>query len=394
MNSLFKINLNDCICLYNHEINIQLSKQKSIYNYYNGRRHYVNSTVKKHQIYALCLYTIGDNLMISFDKNEKLRLVWYDLLSKLCNKLYGSLRIYQVRFKIKSRKQNEFINKLLKNSRPIVTRKGYYNSRVCFIDNNNDYVYLVVSNTEIENIYEKLNLNIEINDENNLIKFNTKHIKRIGHDKSNKFFIELGKRSIYGQIMFIFKCLNCDISNFLHRKTCQLIEKCSNQESQCVRGCSSNTNTRLSSFSSFLSTKYEKENSSTLKRCYTLFTQNSSKIKTYVSDVFKRLSLSKLTNSSEILSSSKISNESISSSKSCNFSKYSYEGDYSNVSSVSVNVDNCLIPEEDTYVNERFQCRSKTIDNCNLLNSNNNSIIKSIKSISFINAKFLQYFII
>jgi hypothetical protein len=271
------------------------------------------------------LYTLDDYLLISFDKNEKLRFNWYNLLVQLCKSLYQSLKIYQVNLKIKYFDLPSSDNQ----------KKTYTNSRVCFNEENNDFLYLILLDFK-KAFYEKLDKNIEVTDLN-LIKIHIPHIKRIGHDKSNRFFIELGKRSVYGQLSFIFKCLNYDLACYLHRKTFQFIDKYKYTQSNDVpRRCNmneSNINTRSNTFSSFLNettskistlqmTNSDKSTGSTIKRYYTLFSRNSLKLKTHVSDVFKRLSWNKLTSSSERLSSSKISDENsiISSSKSFNTS--------------------------------------------------------------------------
>jgi hypothetical protein len=301
MNSLFKMDLNYCICIYNYDLNKKSDKRKY---HLKPLMHYSNTTVNtkgtKFQ-YILFIYTFDEYIVINFEKNEKLRLVWYNLFEKLCNNLNKKIIIHQIDLKIKDLNDRNIEPPLMQS-----THKGYTDSRLCFV--NDKDIYLINSNFKL--IYEKLltSSSSSLNDHHeeisnrNYVKFNINHIKRIGHDKSNRFFIELGKRSVYGKWVFIFKCLNYDLACFLHRKTSQFIDKDpSIKKMQILEN---------------------KKNNSKIRRYYKIFSQNSTKFKDQLSCVLKKLSWSKLSNSSEKLSkfnNDDVDDHALVSSKSFNF---------------------------------------------------------------------------
>ena len=283
VNSLFKIDLNFCICIYNYDLNKKNAKIKHrikpLMHHYLNTSGGINSTTSLFQ-YILFIYTFDEYFIINFDKNEKLRFMWYNQLEKLCNNLNKKMSIYQIEFKPKDLNERN-------NNEP---QEGYVDSRLCFI---NDSIYLIKSDFKLS--YQKItsSLNNDNHDTKNCVKFNINHIKRIGHDKSNRFFIELGKRSVYGKLVFMFKCLNYDLACFLHRKTSQFIDDY--RELKDLDNSSNKKNL------STIVKMFEKKNSK-IRRYYKILSQNSTKFKDQLSCVLKKLSWSKLSGSSDRLS--------------------------------------------------------------------------------------------
>lgn len=382
--TLLKLDLNKFISIYTHDINKNKAKnlitktiRKSVRFKSNqlltrssSYKKKLKQNLKLNFHYLLFMYTTNDCLLISFDNNDKLRLTWYNLFINLCKNLYEKLKIYEIKFKLKLN-NNQIIdvkksrskqlteisllsssdsikNKNLFNLLSKLNNKShiYLKSRLCFDDSVSNHILLVFllndDNLSISSYSMLSTSGDDDSDGTNFIKLHIAHIKRIGHDKSNRFFIELGKRSYYGQVIFIFKCFNYDLASYLHRKTFQFIDKYKENSGADVTNNSfnnskiltidnTNKSTRFNSFSSFLNASSNNFNStiisthsfssdkittadecvdtqstrnnhhhkhSTLKRYYTLFSRNSSKFRMHVSDVIKRLSLNKLTTNS------------------------------------------------------------------------------------------------
>jgi hypothetical protein len=144
----------------------------------------VNKTRHRQLMYELHMYTCTDRSLIGFDDPD-IRLACYDCLRRYAENFQNSLQIFGIiGIDVEQCLSDNEISFLTQSKHGAIEKKPVSRStkyHLCYDDNVYDYFYL---------------LNLSGHQYWTELKFHVNHIKRIGHNRTNNLFIELGERKL------------------------------------------------------------------------------------------------------------------------------------------------------------------------------------------------------